>query len=164
MKKKNNSKNSISGLATLLMFGVFAVCIMSVLLTGAGAYKRLTQRDQASFSARTCSQYIVTKVRQAGSPDAVSVESFDGYDCLVFAEDIDGWTYVTRVYCCDGWLCELFTAEDGGFLPEDGEKVVEAEDLKVYSENGLINVSVTDREGYESSFCLNVRGMEVSGI
>lgn len=164
MKKKNNSKNSISGLATLLMFGVFAVCIMSVLLTGAGAYKRLTQRDQASFSARTCSQYIVTKVRQAGSPDAVSVESFDGYDCLVFAEDIDGWTYVTRVYCYDGWLCELFTAEDGGFLPEDGEKVVEAEDLKVYSENGLINVSVTDREGYESSFCLNVRGMEVSGI
>ena len=164
MNRKNNSKNSISGLATLLMFGIFAVCIMSVLLTGAGAYKRLTQRDQASFSARTCSQYIVTKVRQASSPDAVSVESFDGYDCLVFAEDIDGWTYITRVYCYEGWLCELFTAEDGGFLPEDGEKVVEAQDLKVCSADGLIHVSVTDREGYTSEFDMNVRGSEVGSL
>ena len=164
MNRKNNSKNSISGLATLLMFGVFAVCIMSVLLTGAGAYKRLTQRDQASFSARTCSQYIVTKVHQANSPKNVSVDTFDGYDCLIFAEDIEGWTYITRVYCYDGWLCELFTDEDGGFLPEDGEKVVEAQDLKVYSSDRLIHVAVTDREGYTSEFDMNVRGSEAGNL
>ena len=164
MNKKNNSKNSISGLATLLMFGIFAVCIMSVLLTGAGAYKRLTQRDQESFAARTCSQYIVTKVHQAKSPESVSVDTFDGYDCLIFSEDIEGWTYITRVYCYEGWLCELFTADDGDFLPEDGEKVVEAQNFSVSSENGLIHISVTDRDGNDSEFCMNVRGMEVSGI
>ena len=162
MKKNSFKKSKMSGLATLLMFGIFAVCIMSVLLTGAGAYKRLTQRDQESFAARTCSQYITTKVRQASSPQAVSVEPFEGCDCLVMSENIEGSVYLTRVYCYDGWLRELFTAEDGEFLPEDGEKVVEAKAMSVSAmSDNLLYFSVTDASGYTSDFEMNIRGSEV---
>ena len=51
------------GLAALLLFGLFAFCVLAVLLTGAGAYRRLTARDQAAYEWRSCTQYIATRVR-----------------------------------------------------------------------------------------------------
>lgn len=160
MRNKSFKNSNLSGLATLLMFGVFAVCILSVLLTGAGAYKRLTARDQESFSARTCSQYVTTKVRQASSPEEVYVESFGGCDCLVLGEVINGASYETRVYCYDGWICELFTGQGGDFLPEDGERVVQAQEMAVSMEGSLLSFSITDDAGYKSDFDLKVRGLE----
>ena len=43
--KQRTVKHNIDGLAALLLFGIFAACVLSVLLSGAGAYRRLTQRD-----------------------------------------------------------------------------------------------------------------------
>ena len=41
MNDRNSSqKQNISGLMVLLLFGVFAVCILSVLLSGARVYDR----------------------------------------------------------------------------------------------------------------------------
>ena len=39
----------MDGVFVLLLFCVFAVCVLSVLLTGAGAYRRLTERDRVSY-------------------------------------------------------------------------------------------------------------------
>ena len=43
---RTGTKHHMDGLLALLLFGVFAVSILSVLLTGAQVYGRLTQRDQ----------------------------------------------------------------------------------------------------------------------
>ena len=40
----------MGGLLVLLLLGVFAVCVLSVLLTGAEGYRRLTERDLAELS------------------------------------------------------------------------------------------------------------------
>ncbi|HPX70457.1 MAG TPA: DUF4860 domain-containing protein [Bacillota bacterium] len=162
MKKNSPSKRNIGGLATLLTFGAFAVCILSVLLVGARAYKSLTVRDRQSFAARTASQYIITKLRQSPSPD-VGLTSFGDGDCLVFKEDIEGRVYLTRVYCSDGWLCELFAEEGGDFLPSDGEKVIEASSLDMELKGGLLRISLIDGEGRELSFCVNIRGEKGGG-
>ena len=69
--KQQKTQQSISALAALLMFGVFAVGILSVLLGGADSYRRLTQRDRVSYDERTCAQYMATKLRQAPSPESV---------------------------------------------------------------------------------------------
>ena len=69
-------------LGALLLFGVFAVCVLAVLLTGADAYRGLTQRNQEAGNRRSCVQYIATKVRQSDSLGAVSVENFGGVDAL----------------------------------------------------------------------------------
>ncbi len=58
--KKRTTQHHIDGLAALLLFGIFAVCVLMVLLTGANAYRRLTERDQigrASCRERVC-QYV----------------------------------------------------------------------------------------------------------
>ena len=60
-------KHHIEGLIALLLFGVFAVCLMTVLLTGANAYRSLTDRDQTAYDRRVCAQYMATRLRQADS-------------------------------------------------------------------------------------------------
>ena len=57
MRRRGN-QHQLGGLLMLLLFGVFAACVLILLLTGARAYRRLTQRDQAAFDRRTCVQYL----------------------------------------------------------------------------------------------------------
>ena len=144
----------------LLLFGVFAACVLLVLLTGADAYRRLTERDQAAYDRRTCVQYVATRVRQADCAGGVSVSEFDGVPVLELHETIEGTDYVTLVYCYDGWLRELFAAADAGLDPEAGETVMEAQDLALSLEDGLLTVAVTDSRGMVNTLVLSLRGGE----
>ena len=121
----------MGGLLALLLLLVFAVCVLSVLLTGAGTYQTLTRRDQDSYDRRTAAQYLATRVRQADRADGVAVADFQGCDALELTETIDGTPYITRVYCYDGYLRELFSASEAQMTPADGEKVLAAQALTV---------------------------------
>ena len=129
--REHSRKHDLSSLLVLLLFAVFAVCILSVLLTSADTYRRLSDRDQDSYGRRTSAQYITTKIRQADLQDAVSVRSFEGQTALVLAEEIDGETYLTRIYYHDGYIRELFCAADAEMEPGDGEQIIETCDLKI---------------------------------
>ena len=99
------------GLTVLLLFAVFAVCILLVLLLGADTYRGITQRGQAAYDRRTAVQYLSAKVRQAKNGGAVSLSSSGAAgDTLSLAERAGGGDYVTLIYCYDGWLRELFSA------------------------------------------------------
>lgn len=128
--------------AALLVLAVFAVGILSVLLSGAGVYERLSRRDSRAYESRTAVQYLATKVRQA--EQFPRVETFGGADALVFCQQIGGREYMTRVYCHDGWLRELFTAADGQFLPEDGEKLLPMQTLSARMEGELLSITLFD--------------------
>lgn len=110
----------------LLVFFLLAVSLLLVLLSGADVYQRLAAEGQDRYRSRTATQYVTTRIRQA---EAVLTEDFSGVEALVFPETVDGKRYLTRVYCHDGYLKELFTPEEGSFLPEDGEKLLELDAL-----------------------------------
>lgn len=156
-----NKERSLSVLTALLTFALFAIGILSVLLGGAKAYQRLTQRDQRSYDCRTCTQYIATKLRQAPAPDAVAVSTLGGADALVITEEIEGTPYTTRIYCHDGWLMELFTAATGSFSPEDGEKILPLKQLSLTREGSLITASLTGENNETWHLTLAIRGSEV---
>ena len=136
--RERSGKRSISGLAAALLLCVFALMILSVLLSGAGAYQRLTVRGEENYDSRSSAQYVATKLRQAPSAESVELRTFGGSDCLCITEEIDGAEYITRVYCHDGWIRELFTLAEGDFTPGDGEKILEAEALELNFENELV--------------------------
>lgn len=158
--KQRKTSQSISALAALLMFGVFAAGILCVLLGGADSYRRLTQRDRLSHDARTCAQYMATKIRQAPSPEGIVLSTFGDGDALVIVQNVEQAEYCTRVYCHDGNLMELFTAADGQFAPEDGEVLMPARDLELDREGELLRVSLTDGNGRDISLLLALRGGE----
>ena len=155
--KTGQSKRKVDNLMVLLLFGVFAVCILSVLLTGADVYRKLSARDQISYDQRTASQYLATRVRQADRLGDVSIRSFDGQDTLVFTEEIDDSIYETQVYCYDGYLRELFVAADGDFMPEDGEKVLAAQNLSIWQDGQILNLELTTPSGELQTLYLYLR-------
>ena len=118
-------------LSAFLLLSIFAATVLGVLLVGAGAYSRLTRRDSHAYDTRTALQYVTARVRQAPAPNQVSVTRFDGVDALTVTQRVDGQDYLTRVYCYEGWLMELFCAADGQFEPRDGEKLLPVESLEL---------------------------------
>lgn len=159
MKNKKN-KSHIEGLVVLVLFAVFALCILAVLLTGAGAYGRLVDRQQAAYTERTVPQYIATKVRQADKAGAVCIGEFGGVESLEFTNDYGGEIYTTRIYCYDGYLRELFAPAKGNFQPEDGEKIIAAEQVDFTMTNGCLRIGITSVDGEMTEQILSLRSAE----
>lgn len=159
MNYQKMEKQKGTGFWVLLLFGIFAVCVLFVLLTGAESYSNLTQRDQIAYSERTCARYIATKIHQMPHPESLSVVSFGEGDALEFREEIDGEEYYTRVYCFEGWLRELFALSGTEIGPESGEKVLEAQSLKLdLHDEGLLDISITEENGSLIQQTLSIRG------
>ena len=158
---KNKSKKShIEGLVVLVLFGVFALCILAVLLTGAGAYGRLVKRQQTAYTERTIPQYIATKVRQADKTGMIRIGEFGGVESLEFINIYGEETYVTRIYCYDGYLQELFAVETGNFTPADGEKILAAQQVDFSMTDGCLQVGITSEDGTVTEQMLTLRSTE----
>lgn len=161
MMKEQREKHHIEALAVLLLFGVFATCILSVLLTGARAYRGLTDRDGAAYDERTTAQYLATKVRQADAAGQVWVAPFlagGPVDDTLFLKEGD---YCTRIYCYDGSIWELFAAADGGdFVMADGERIMPADGLSLALADGLLTLDVSLPGGGSETVTLALRGGE----
>ena len=147
----------LSALAPLVLFAVFACCVVIVLLFGADIYQGLAQRDRESYQRRTAVQYLTTKVHQAENGNAVAVSSFGDGDSLVIAETIHNLPFRTEIYCHEGWLMELFTAAGAGLTPADGSKVLPATHFTARQEGTLHHLTVDDQ-----TFTLHLRGQEVT--
>jgi hypothetical protein len=167
--KQNRQGTGVSSLLVLLLFTAFAVCVLLVLQTGAGVYRRLTERGEASYSTRTAVQYLITRVHQADTAGNVLVGAFDAQpsggtaqqgDTLFLVEEIDGEPYCTRLYCAGGYLRELFSAMDEAFVPEDGEAVLPAQQLQAQRSGDRLELELTQTDGTVQQIVLCIRSEE----
>lgn len=150
-------KNYLIGLMALLLLGVFAVCILMILLTAANTYHRLTRKESSAYDRRVCTQYIATQVRQAERAGSVSVGRFGNGDALMLKEKIDGRNYITRIYINDGYLMELFSADTALLAPEDGRRIMELDALELSLNDGLLRIVCTDISGQRTPMNLALR-------
>ena len=160
---KNERKQlKMGSLLALILFGVFAACVLLVLWLGTDGYQRMTERDRMVYENRTAVQYLTTRVRQADTAGGISVRDFMGLDALVLGETFEGEVYETKLYCHDGWLMELYAAEETDLSPADGEKILQAEEMQVSLEDGLLQVTLTLPDGDAEHLTLQLRsGREV---
>lgn len=133
MKHKHNP------LPELLIFGLFALCLLLTVLTGARVYRQTVEKSEISSAERTKLHYLTTKIHHSRD---ISPEDFGGCQALALRETIDGEAYVTYIYCHEGWLRELFCTEGAALTPEDGEKVTPAEQMEVSVVNGLLTLQI----------------------
>ena len=162
--EKTESRFQAEKLLPLVLFAILAVCAVLVLLAGAGVYKRLTERSGEAFHNRTVPLYIATKVRQADCAGAVSVENRNGTEILCLGEEINGTAYVTRIYCHEGVVRELFSAEEVAFDPAAGEMIAEASEVGFSLEDGCLTVRITggDKTVTEQTLTLRSGAGEVA--
>ena len=150
----NRKISKTTDLLALAVLAVFAVCVLMTLLYGVRIYQNLVRRGEDSFERRTAVQYVATRVRQA---ETISVTDFEGCEALTIRDQIGGTTYLTRLYCHEGYLRELFCAENAQLQPGAGEKILPAEHLEVAIENDLLTVVVDG-----SRILLQLRGKGVA--
>jgi len=152
MRERSGIKShNIDVLAALLLLCAFAMCILGVLLMGTRTYRDITTRDAEVFDSTTQALYVSTKLSQAEGPEAVSASQEEGVSCVVIDTVIGGEPYVTRIYCYDGWIRELFTKKTYAFSPQDGEKVSRALSLEAKVVDDLLVVTITGGQGTDLS-------------
>ena len=113
---------------------------MGVLLGGVRVYKGLTQQGQQDYDRRTCLQYLSTKLSQIPTPDSITIRQFGDQDALFLLETVENREYVTRIYCYNGWLMELFSVNSDSFAPEDGEKILPLDRLSISQTGSLLTL------------------------
>ena len=137
---KNNPSN-ITRVLALLTLVIFALCLLLVLLTGASIYQDLVDKSELSHIRRTVRSYLSTRVHQAAS---VAIGTLQGCDALLLTETVDNETYVTHIYCWDGWLRELYTVPGADPAPEDGEPILEVGSFSCAQDGSLLTLTVNE--------------------
>ncbi len=141
------SKERMLSIVPLLLLLILTLCILCVTVTGIGVARRVSARDDACYALRTACQYTSVKMQQATSNGFVFVEDFGGCDTLVIKESIGGIEYLTRIYCYDGYLRELFSKADAVFSPSDGEKLIKLKSMTIDTSNNLYEIVFTEENG-----------------
>lgn len=135
--KKPISK--ITDVLTLLVFAVFSLCVLLVMLFGAGVYRNLTEAGTARFDRRTAARYITTRVRQA---QTLAVEQFEGIPALVMREKTEEEDCLIRIYGYEGTLRELYCEASARLRPKDGEAVLPVESLDFSLQGAVLTVKL----------------------
>ncbi len=160
MKQERTENHQLGTLAVLTVFCVFAVCILTVILFGAKAYQSLNEQSEENYQSRTLSLFLSGKLRQAQLQSEVTVTAFGDGDCIGIPEELDGEWYCTWLYCKDGWLMELFGEADFEYEPEEGEKILRADDLEAEVTDGILSVRARTENGAPVSLTFALRGGE----
>lgn len=164
---KNKTKGiDVSSVAPFFLFAIFAICVVSVLFTGAGLYRQQIQRDQNGYNERTVSQYITTRIRQGDKlnsffiGDLQSKTPAESGNTFFYRESINGVDYYTCIYCCEGYLYELFTAADAELDPSAGERIAKLQSLSFSSDGRILNVSIVHENGLDQRLSLCLRSLQ----
>lgn len=134
-----------------LLYFLFCGCVLSILLSGAKVYQRISGNLEKQFSVTTCASYITAKIRHYDAMGNVSVGKLGQEECLIFREEIEEQPYVTYLYCHEGNLKELFCAEDTSFSPQAGERIMPMEALRFELKDNMLLFSCEAENSVASS-------------
>lgn len=149
-------KHNTDSAAMMTVFLILAMCIFLTVVSCASAYKRLSERDAATYNNRTCMQYVATRFRSMENAKGVSVSDIDGIPALRIEEN--GGECATYIYCYGGYIRELYTTGDSSPSPGAGEKLIEVAEMDFELEDGIVKVSAVSTTGERLQSFLAVRG------
>lgn len=139
---------SVSGVFVFLLLAMFAVFATMLTLFGAQAYREIVDRGSEHNTNRILDSVIANAVQADDAACAITVVNMGGVDALHISYLFDGENYGKWIYSHQGYLRELFTSEENGFEPGDGEILCEIGEMELSMENRLITAVITDKNGH----------------
>lgn len=137
--RKNETAAVLERGGVLLLLVLFVLALCGAAAVGLTVYRRVIERTERNFTARTALSYLVNQTRRA---DRAALAELDGVPALRLTEEIDGVMYDTYLYCTDGALRELF-CEQGLTLPAaSGLAVLALDRLTVRQEDDVLALTV----------------------
>ncbi len=124
---KNRRGYTLIELVLVLMLLILVASMVFLLsATGSQTYLRLTAKQAQAADLRTGLSYLDVQIRQHDEQGALSITPgpFDSSPALAIKRIINDKTYTTWIYLRDGYLCELFVAEETVIMPDMGSRIV----------------------------------------
>ena len=145
---KSAQTHSISGMFVFVLLGIFALFSTVMVLMGAQAYKSSVDRLSMHNATRIAPAYVRSMVRGDDEKGVIYIEEAEGIPCVTMLNTYDEEQYVTRVYCYDGTLREWFTSAEYAFVPEDGEKVCDLDEMNCEIRGGILYVGLRSGDSW----------------
>lgn len=120
--------------ASLLLFLIFAICMLVIIGAGAGIYSRINSGYEATYGSSAAIRYVSNKIRASDK-----CEIIDGGNGIALT---DGGI-VCVIYHGDEGIFERSMSADSTVVAEGGELVVEAENMNITEKDGLYEISVS---------------------
>ena len=127
--------------ASLLLFLIFAVCMLIIIGAGAGIYSRINSGYEATYGSSAAIKYVSNKIRAADSCEIIG-----GGSGIALS---DG-NILCVIYSSGGGIYERSMSADSEIITDGGELVIEADSMSVTEREGLYEISV-NCHGNESS-------------
>jgi len=161
---RQTRNNKIDTAFVLMVFCVFAISVFMVLVLSASTYSNMNDLSAEGQNERIALSYIRTKIRNADTAGAISIEDFYGIPSLAISESLGGRQFVTRIYFYNGWLYEIFHERGIYFQPEDGIRLLELAALSFeLIEYGMIQVTTNHGSTIVMPRSTAISGGEVLG-
>ena len=120
--------------ASLLLFMIFAICMIVIIGAGAGIYSRITGGYETTYGSSAAIKYVSNKIR--ASEGCEIIENGKG---IV----LDNGSILTVIYSGSGGIYEKSYSADSEIAAKGGELVVETDSFAVCETDSLYEISVT---------------------
>ena len=139
--------DTASAVGSMLLFVLFALCMLMAVAVAADTYGRIKSGYQQSFGTVTSMKYISNKLRSA---DNVTIFG-DGT-----AAAVESGGMVSVIYCGSDGLYEKNSAADDLVSADGGDRISAIDSMLITERDGLYEITV--RSGGESSSMLVRKG------
>lgn len=149
MKKyqTNNLSDTIGTIGNMLLFLLFAGCMLMIIAVAAGTYSRISTNFNKTFGTTASLRYISNKIKSSES-----VEIINGGSGLV----LKSGALSDIIYFEDGTLYEKSISADGDITTDGGEMIFNLKEMNVSESDGLYKITAV--LGDEKNFTFVRRG------
>lgn len=159
-------RHIIDTLFAIILLFLFAFCVLTLISLGASVYRRNVNTMTENFTDRISFAYITEKMRQGDINGGISVGNLENVPAITLEEEINGISYTTYLYKCDGYLCELLKkTEATGISPSSGQKIIEITDFSFNRLNdNIYRITITEAGEDTITFYVASRSQKGSEI
>ena len=162
MELEGKRTHVIDTLFVLCLLFLFIISAITVIIIGAGVYKKNVSAMSGNYSHRIACAYISEKIRQSDVKGRIFTEELFGQTTLVMQDEVDGVLYNTYIYNHDGYLRELYARSDlKEMFPQSGQKILEISSFDITELNeSCFKIQVTLDDGTVEDFLISKRSTD----
>ncbi len=162
MELEGKRSHVIDTLFVLCLLFLFIISAITVIIIGAGVYKRNVSAMSGNYSHRIACAYISEKIRQSDVKGRIFTEELFGQTTLVMQDEVEGVLYNTYIYNHDGYLRELYARSDlKELFPQSGQKILEISSFDITELNeSCFKIQVTLDDGTVEDFLISKRSTD----
>lgn len=143
MNSSSQKRHTIDFVFVLLLFCVFTMSALVVVYIGSQVYSSTASTMEQQFNQNVAIDYMMEKLRQNNTEQAVDIMNKDGIDVLCLHQTYNDEPYTTYIYVHEQQLKELLLHDGDTFDLQRGEALMYAENLSLSIDGTLLEMALT---------------------